>query len=373
MVPQPQDPLSYMWEIPKLPQRSTLRWHWWFVIFVFDNPEDPLKPLQFMTLWSTKDVKDTLVNERLHTKKKSFVSTNNIDKFDGVAAAWYFDGTKNHHNIVLETVNILNHRTTNSGKIQLTGSRSTISMLPDPKGYVFQVENPDFTANLKMKLHPNHHYYGPLREEKYFLKGLMQQSTYKINQFNTEGTISHKGVTKKLTGRGYFQRIILNAPVPPWWWGVIFFDDGSMIKYFLPNVSLGIFRRGTQDKPYIWDSAFKAVKKELDFYDSTTDRVESFKKARVYKSFKENGLPIFKFHWTRPDGGNLSFTLDTYARSLFSLRTKAFGTLLKTTLNYNEYPCTVTQFEMKIPKRKISKKDLGKGLGNCEHSWGILS
>jgi hypothetical protein len=362
-----------MWDLPNLPQRSTLRWHWWFVIFVFDNPDEPLKPLQFMTLWSTKDIKETLVNNRLHTKRKPIISTPTQDNFDGVAAAWYYDGIKNHHDVVLETVNILTQRSLNSEKIQLTGPRSTISMLPDSKGYVFQVENPDFNVNLKMLPHLSHHYYGPLREDKPFLGGIIQQSTFKINQFNTKGVISHNGVTKTLSGRGYFQRISLNTPVPPWWWGVIFFDNGSMIKYFLPNISLGIFRRGTQDKPFIWDSAFKAVKKELDFYDSTTDQVESFTKARVHKSFKDDGHPIFTLHWSRPDGGTLSFTLDTYTRSLFSLRTKVFGTPLKTTLNYNEYSCVVTQFEMKTPTRKISKKDLGKGLGNCEHSWGILS
>jgi hypothetical protein len=373
MVPQPQDPLFHMWDLPKIPKRSTLRWHWWFVIFVFDNPEDPLKPLQFMTLWSTKDVKETLVNNRLHIKKKPFISTRNRDDFDGVAAAWYFDGVKNHHDVMLETVTILTERTDESKKIQLTGSRSKVSVLPDPKGYVFKVENPDFKAHLKLRLNLEHHYYKPLREEKPFLKGFIQQSTFKINQFSTEGTISHQGVTKKLSGRGYFQRIIVNTPVPPWWWGVIFFDDGSMIKYFLPNISIGIFRRGTEDKPFIWDSAFKPMKKELDFYDAKTDRIESFKKARVYKTFKDDGLPIFKFHWTRPDGSSLTFTLDTYARSLFSLRTKAFGTPLKTTLNYNEYPCNVTHFEMKTPKREVTKKDLGKGSGNCEHSWGILT
>ena len=41
----------------------------------------------------------------------------------------------------------------------------------------------------------------------------------------------------EVNGSAYFQKVCVQAPSPPWFWGMLHFDDGSYIDWFLPHIS----------------------------------------------------------------------------------------------------------------------------------------
>ena len=54
------------------------------------------------------------------------------------------------------------------------------------------------------------------------------------------------GVATK--GTAYFQKVCVQAPSVPWYWGMLHLSDGSYIDWFLPHISLTISSR--DNKPW---------------------------------------------------------------------------------------------------------------------------
>ncbi len=360
--------LSELWNTPSVHKRSTLGFWWWFFILVLKDPPGNF-PRQLMTLWATKDVKTTIINNRKHTHEVGIQRSPEKDTFKGVLGAWYYDGSTMHHDLVLDNAYCQVSRNPNPG-IFING-RSQCSLTPNSHGLNFDLTSPRLQLSTDWRLHQDIPYFAPISEQKKYLNGLIEQHTFKINKFDFSGKLGFNQQTENIEGVGYLQRIVLNSPVPPWWWGVLFFENGSMLKYFLPNISLAVFRRTLRDHPTATEVAFKAIKKELDFYDQERGEIYSFKKAFVRKFFKSNGLQTFHFRY-KGDNGSLEYYLDCYSRSYFAMKGKVFETPLQSTLYYNEYPCMVRKFRMDVPGRHITQDMLGKGVGNCEHSWGIM-
>ena len=48
------------------------------------------------------------------------------------------------------------------------------------------------------------------------------------------------------------------------------------------------------------------------------------------------------------------------------------GLPMSSTLYWNEFPCYVKSLRLDTPEVKRRLGDLGRGVGNCEHAWGVL-
>ena len=57
-----------------------------------------------------------------------------------------------------------------------------------------------------------------------------------------KGTVD--GIPTK--GTSYFQKVCVQAPSIPWFWGMLHFDDGSYIDWFLPHLSPTITARDSR-------------------------------------------------------------------------------------------------------------------------------
>lgn len=322
-----------------------------------------------MTLWATKDVRQTIVNDRLHRHKIGITRTKSKDTFKGVVSSWYFDGQQMHQDLILENAYCTNQRTPQPG-IFVNG-QSQLSLTPNKSNLNLHIKSDAIKVDLAWQPNFAVPYLGTTGQRKQYLKGLLQQDIFRINQFAFSGNLEFKGVQEQVDGVGYLQRIVVNTPVPPWWWGVLFFENGSMMKYFLPHISPAVFRRTIRDRPYPLEVAYKTISKSMEFYDADKNEVYHFQKAKIRKHFKPNGLPVFHVHYFREDG-DLEYYLNCYSRTYFKMKNKVFETPLQTTLYYNEFPCEVQKFRLSLPGRHLKQEDLGKGFGNCEHSWGIM-
>jgi len=311
-------------------------WWWWFWLFFIENPAAPEKPRQLMILWSIKNVPDVDCN---HLNIKADNSGGDRSILDGVVAAWYFDGDKMHHNFLLEQCNL------HIGENSLT-AESTPSSTYSIKGMEHTVkigEDFDFTAVEKS----SHMFTGPTyNSDVYFAN--RGYSIIRINHLNLTGKINGE----EIRGSAYFQRVFVNTPSPPWYWGIFHFEGGALLSYFNPYL-LG-----------------RSLSKKVSFYDGT--KLHQLDNLVVTRIEQESGLPEFKAS-AENQTHTIEFTVKSYSHSDWTFKRKTLG-IIPSKLVYNEYPAVIShlKFTNKETGEKTTHLDLGPSVGNAEHSTGVL-
>lgn len=308
-------------------------WWWWFWLFFFDNPKDPTRPRQLMILWSTKNAKRINCNN-LDIELELPIDRKNLG---GAVAAWYFDGEKMHHDFLLEQCMI---------KVSREGI-STDSKVPTSftmRDFVSRVrigERFDFVTEIKGEhdfLKPNYH------ANKFI--GSKGYGMTRMNRLHLKGVVDGKPIT----GTAYFQRVFVTAPAVPWYWGVFHFANGAVLTYFNPRL-MG-----------------KSIKKDISFFDGK--EMHNIKDIKVKRAGGK--IPSFDISGENK-GERIRFTVSAYEHSSWTFKKKILG-VIPSKLVYNEYPSIITDFEFvdKTKKKKTTLKDLGRGVGNAEHTMGLL-
>lgn len=308
-------------------------WWWWWWLFMFDNPKNPEKPRQLMILWSTMNVKEIECND-LPIKLNLTSDRSNID---GAVCAWYFDGEKMHHNFLREqcylkvTENSIASGSAVPTSYSVDGSKSIVK-IGDEFEFISDVEDiNEFT----LPVYNSHTYLGNLG--------------FCILRFNRLGLTGEVN-GEKITGTSYFQRVFVNAPSPSWYWGIFHFENGAIMSYFNPNL-FGL-----------------SVSKNISFFDGS--EMHEIKNVKVIRSGGE--IPTFTI--SGDDGEKkMDFTVSSYSHSSWTFNKKRLG-VIPSKLVYNEYPAVIT--DLRFADKKTGKittlEDLGKSIGNAEHTTGLL-
>ena len=183
-----------------------------------------------------------------------------------------------------------------------------------------------------------------------------------------KGTISGASVE----GSAYHQRVTVNAPGAPWYWGVVHWADGSYISYSNPFIGPQLFR-GTETPTSLLDWGDIRLYSVIRFYYRGTDTEYKFKtKAIQIQHTIEDGLPTFDVTGKDKEK-EIHLRLKAYTRAYWRFQQpKRWG--LKSILYYNEYPAEVTHFSFatKDGSLNVKKDDLGESASNFEHTWGKL-
>ena len=313
-------------------------WWWWFWLFFFDNQDNPEKPRQLMILWSTKNVKEINCNDL----KIKLTRNHNRNTLDGAVAAWYFDGEKMHHNFILEQCNInINEE---DKKLSSDSAAPTSFSIDKTKNTIKIGNNFEFIAEPEYKNEftvPTYH-----SNTYIFDKGY---SIIRLNHLNLRGKVNNESIQ----GSAYFQRVFVNAPSPPWYWGIFHFENGGILTYFNPHL-LGI-----------------SVKKDISFFDGK--KIHEFVDINV-KRIDANGkeMPTFTVSGEN-ENEKINFTVDSYSQSSWTFRKKTLGAI-PNKLIYNEYPAVISDLRLinKETGEKIGLEDLGRSVGNAEHTTGFM-
>jgi len=315
-------------------------WWWWFFLFFFNNPKNPEKPRQLMILWSTKRDREISCNDLNIILNHDLEKKSRGKIIDGAVAAWYFDGEKMHHNFVLEQTPLI------FSKNSLRAAKSAIEV----KGKkITVVVNKGIKFDLRLK--EKNSFTMPTHDSKKMLG--FNYELLRMNKLDLTGVVDGK----KASGSSYFQRVFLNAPALPWYWGVFHFKKGTALTYF--KIHSG---RATGEIPLKRDVQF--------FYKGTLHRINKIKVRRTDKS----GLPTFHVSGENKEK-KFSFYVEAYSDSWWKFRKKIKGILpIKSTFLWHEYPAVIKKFEFidKKTGKKVTEKDIGIGIGNAEHSFGIL-
>lgn len=308
-------------------------WWWWFWLFFFNNPKNPAQPRQLMILWSMKKDKEIDCNNL----KIKLCNPYDKSKLHGAVASWYFDGEKMHHNFILERCDM-----NFTDKELFTDSATPTSFVVNKGKSIIRIGN-DFEfitekGNSNTFALPNYHSHTYMGNKGY--------SSMKSNHLNLSGKVNGMPIH----GSAYFQRVFVNAPSPSWYWGIFHFKKGGILTYFNPRV-FG-----------------KSIKKNISFFDGR--EMHKFTEMNVKSMGKQ--LPAFSVSGENNDE-KMKFTVSPYSHSSWIFRKKVLG-IIPNKLVYNEYPAVISDLELENKRtgKKIVLRDLGKSIGNAEHTTGFL-
>lgn len=326
-------------------------WFWW--LFFIDTPKG--KPRQLMILWSTKECNKIKIDNYLWERKYPIIKDKNTMKFNGVTAAWYFDGKEMHDPFLLNEDDFISEWNNKGGKLY---AKNSLRLFEGGKGnykVAFSENNDDFVFNMK----PWTKFQSELRSSgKYFI-GKAGYAMEKIYGSKFTGKINKENIS----GTAYFQKVKVNAPAVPWYWGAFHFEKGSYLDFFMPNFGLQCLRRSDSQKS-IFDTGHIFMKCNAQFYHEKTGKHYKFKKIKIRK-FMNNKLPVFTLI-AKEKNTEMKAEWAAYTRACWKFKQG------KSKLFYNEYPVDLKKFELRDGNTIIRKEDLGKCAGNIEHSWGLL-
>ncbi len=308
-------------------------WLWWFWLFFMDPMEEDGIPRQVGILWSTKNDGGLKCNGKVMGVDEPLRD----DGFmHGGVAAWYYDGSRMKHEILLDQVKI------DLGSTGLkTESPHTAFRIVDGSFHVVMNENMEFRAEI---LDNEHEFVWPWEKAHKWL-GYGYEMTG-INRMDL--TAKMDGET--IGGSCYFQKVLLGAPAVPWYWGIFHFRNEACLTYFNPRI-FG-----------------KSVKKDVSFYDGK--ELHRFGGINVEKV--EGDLPVFHVR-TEENGKSLEFSVEPYSKTVWKFRKKKWG-FIPVRFDYGQFPALLTRirFEDKNKGKELTEQDLGVGIGNAEDSRGVL-
>jgi len=386
--------LSKMWSIGHMPPKQGLTWDWWWWLVMLRDPQNPEHSRQLMTLWSTKDT------PYIEVDKKPWISEGrpNVDSeggmiLSGMVAAWYFDGENMWDPIVLKSTKMM-------------ALDADHSLWPEKKGSGEGAIVPICDKDLSMGLSENcERFWLKLESDDEIVKeGAPKNFDLEFTPWNqavSTAKTAHKKYSsemgydilrihgalasgkidgEKVEGTAYFQKVCVQAPSPPWFWGMLHFSDGSYLDWFIPHVATSLAM--ATDKPWsVLDSEIIPLSTGGLFHDKKNQRSEVFKNVRISKSkggFVEkmdsdhpnSELPHFEIEmWNSRTTVVLGVQAISRAKWNFDQPTR--GGMISH-LTYNEYPLKVTGLAIDDSNEIRTKKDWEWITGNAEHSWGLL-
>ena len=340
-------------------------WWWWWFIFFFRNQARPDRTKQMVILWGTRNCGRLVINDIPWVNDGSFVRDSSSIDAKGVAAGWYYDG-ENMHDPLFVDGGDLETRWTDEGGTLSVKSDSTYALDATARPYRILVSRPDARIDLTLDRLTAH--LDPIVPTGKDYLGHLGYRMHKIRGSRVTGTVAVAGKKESVEGTAYFQKVRINSPTSPWYWGVFQSENGSYIDYFMPHIGMPMFRRDERHSSG-FDWGERMLSKGFQFIDGGDGKIYKLKGIRMSKRY-ENDLPIFLLQGERGDQ-RLKMEMTAYARAYWKIVQPFLG-LFTTKLYYNEYPVNVTEFEYSEGAQKWSLPDLGRVVGNCEHAWGLV-
>ena len=381
-----------LWKLDVLPPIPRLSWWWWWVIIYIPDQQNPGRSKQLMTLWSTKEtpaIRMTghwwLPGSRMHIDDEGGLV------FPGMVCSWWFDGKKMYEPLVMKECRMAAINDQHSLWPQQgsgDGAGAVIPLLQEDMSFGMNPGNDKFWMNLvsdkeavkrgaplnfKAELTP---WSGPPSTLTYKNNIMAMNMGYDI--LRLQGTKCKLNVDgEEMQGTAYFQKVSVQAPTVPWFWGMLHFDDGSYLDWFLPHVSFST--SSLDSSPWRLRDAFRTPLSGTGiFHDAKRGRSENFARCEVelsksdtdLKDDNNNPLPRFRIRlWNGRTQISIDVRAVSRAKWVFDQPTRAG---MVSHLTYNEYPLEVERIAILDEQGLRSLSDYSWIHGNAEHTWGFL-
>ena len=376
-----QGDLSSMWTLQQRPPLHHLTWDWWWWLVMIDDPENVEPGKQLMVLWSTKDNEVVQINDvTWNPKGKPGFDKEGGIRLDGMVCAWWFDGSKMHDEIISKVCDMIvlpaSHPSWPSSLKSAMGGGAVVPLLDSDCSMGMLEDRSKFWLNLtlsdkspiqsvRLDLTPWNPAMSTARQANATYAANMGYDILRLHGTKVSGVIDDESVS----GTAYFQKVCVQAPSVPWYWGMLHFSDGSYLDWFLPHASLTMLSRDSR----AWkkrDISHIALSQGGLFHDAKNKRSERFEIVSVTKGKQSNNLPHFDVHLKN---GRTSIHISAQAveRAHWDFHQPTRGGVWSH-LTYNEYPLVVKELNIRDEFVVRLKTDYDWVRGNAEHSWGFL-
>jgi len=379
------------------PPLHHLTWDWWWWLVMLDDPNGKPSGRQLMVLWSTKDNPLVEVNGTPWTPQgRPGFDEHDGMALDGMVCSWWFDGTQMHEPVIQRICRIVampdTHPKWPSDQNEVgKGGGAVVPLLEEDMSMGLKSDLSEFWLNLstdqdaahpmvpkemRLKLTPWNSAMSTAREATATYAANMGYDILRLHGTKASGTFDGEEVN----GTAYFQKVSVQAPSVPWYWGVLHLDDGSYIDWFLPHLSFTVTAR--DNRPWKRrDFGHIGLSQGGLFHDGKHRRSEKFTNVTVEKVGSNRsegkhghspGAPLPKFNIKMWNGRTvIELTVQAIERAHWTFNQPTRGGLTSH-LTYNEYPLKLEKLRI-IDEHGIRKEtDYEWARGNAEHSWGLL-
>jgi hypothetical protein len=344
--------------------RNRTWWWWWWILF-FKNHDNPRRTKQMVMLWATRNCKEVLVNDHRWLRKTDLKKERGLASAYGLAASWYYDGEKMVDPLFIDEGPLTSRWSPGERELSLAGKGRYIFTGKEDSHKVLVARR---DMNIEIDLKPWTDFLSDVAPSgrEYFMH--LSYAMHKIRGSKANGRITIGDITEEVEGTAYFQKVRINSPTTPWYWGVFQSENGSYVDYFMPHIGPPMFRR-TEKHSSKLDWGERILSKSWRFYDADEGVLHIVTNIRMKKRY-ENDLPVFMLSG---DDGDKKFEMEmtAYSRAYWRIQQPLLG-IFNTVLYYNEYPVNVTRFSFESHNKRKTLEDLEPFVGNCEHAWGIV-
>lgn len=356
--------LTQMMNIDTAHELKGRTWWWWWWISFFHNPDQPERVKQLVILWATRNARRMKIHDHVWRRRDPPTWDDERVSFEGLTASWYYDGTRMRDPLFIDNGPTLSSWGEDSGLVMDNGNRygfegkpGSFRIFASRPGVEISLQAEEFSPFLTRITETGKTYLGHLG-----------YSMHKIRGSRTTGVIRIDGREEHVSGTSYFQKVRINSPTSPWYWGIFHSERGHYIDYFMPHIGPAALRRGYSHRSFL-DWGERYLSSGWQIYDPDDGVLHRVKNPRMEKRY-DGDLPTFILSG---DDGTSRFrmVMEAYARACWRVE-QPFLRLFSTILYYNEYPVNVRELEFRTGSKVITLDDLGWVMGNCEHSWGIV-
>ncbi|MFA6213984.1 MAG: hypothetical protein WC717_01780 [Candidatus Micrarchaeia archaeon] len=359
--------LKSIWQPPQ-EWKTPGAWLWWFWLFFIhdENTKRTGKCRQLMILWSIKKDKEIMCNSLdIRQPVQLEPRADGTCLLNGAAAAWYFDGERMHEDFVLETSCMALDPARRS---LMAPGKTPSSFFMRGSGFVTRIKSGKHEFEFVAKQEDLHPAVGPTHGSTPLPAGMRIDGT-RIETLELSGTESHNGKKRALSGTAYFQKILLAAPPPQWYWGLYHFSDGSFFTYMVPYAGRATLADNAWEGARLKKPSFP-VKQDVFLYHAPSKRV--FEGSRLEVAPRQIGKSEMWMHALSGGGKDfaLTATARAYSHACWSFRKKIGSLPARSNFRYNEYPSVLES--LKLTTSAGETITLKNGWGNMENSWGFI-
>ena len=388
---------SKFWRFDVLPPINRLSWWWWWVLVLVPDPIHPERSRQLMVLWSSKETPAIRVSDHWWIPKaRMLVDEDGGTVMSGMVCAWWYDGNKMFEPLLMKECRMAsvddNHPLWPDEEKEIgMGAGAVVPLTSEDLSFGLRPGRRSFWLNLTSDSEKVRE--GSPKDFSVEMTPWWERPStakYKNNVFGLNMGYDIQrvhGMKAKLNidgeeveGSAYIQKVGVQAPSLPWFWGMLHFDDGSYLDWFMPHVSPSFTMK--DDTPWSMRDFFRTPNAGSGiFHDASRNRTENFKRCTVELERQEgenalrdehgNLLPRFKIKvWNGRTQVSIHVRATSRARWVFDQPTRAG---FVSHLTYNEYPLEIEKIAILDEKGLRSIDDYEWIRGNAEHAWGILN
>ena len=295
------------------------------------------------------------------------------DEIMTTVVGWIHDGKQTHHDIVHQPAKVIIEKSGSvkaweygrngekfGGEILEKSDETLIANFIGKKGFAkFEVTSTQSRPTTKVHVSNLFNSFG-------------STDVVALRRFDFKGNFAVGDEIQYMEGKGYFQRVCTNFPMPSWFWTYVIFENGNYFGAFQPYIGLQLLKRTNKIYRAGIERAIRSYGGNAFYVDMESEKTYTFDKI-IIRPIIEQTLEHPGFHTkvSSKNGDFIEMKLRSHGHTRFLLERPYFRNVVLSHFNYNEFMTKVMDIKGKINGQDLDLGKLGQGWGNQEYTWGI--